>query len=186
MSKFSEFTYLPFWWIRAVLGRHKPLQSVIFISDRCNLSCKHCSVYNHELPNDKTFAQIEEELRYCYSLGSRFVDFEGGEPTLWRDGDRLAPFQGHVLGNVHRERSLTNPGPGSQDDQFIFVQARRHLIQSLEARPKPGNGIVVLGVLGDLTDRLFNQFLDVMEAIAAPLAGDVHDLAFGVARVGLY
>ena len=88
MSKFSEFTYLPFWWIRAVLGRHKPLQSVIFISDRCNLSCKHCSVYNHELPNDKTFAQIEEELRYCYSLGSRFVDFEGGEPFLWRDGDR--------------------------------------------------------------------------------------------------
>ena len=89
MSKFSEFTYLPFWWIRAVLGRHKPLQSVIFISDRCNLSCKHCSVYNHELPNDKTFAQIEEELRYCYSLGSRFVDFEGGEPMPSGEVHRL-------------------------------------------------------------------------------------------------
>ncbi len=90
MSKFSEFTYLPFWWIRAVLGRHKPLQSVIFISDRCNLSCKHCSVYNHELPNDKTFAQIEEELRYCYSLGSRFVDFEGGEPFCGETGTEMS------------------------------------------------------------------------------------------------
>ena len=88
MSKFSEFLYLPFWWLRAVLGRRKPLQSVIFISDRCNLSCKHCSVYNHEYPNDKSFAYIEEELRYCYSLGSRVIDFEGGEPFLWRDGDK--------------------------------------------------------------------------------------------------
>jgi len=24
---------------------------------------------------------------YSYRLGSRFVDFEGGEPTLWRDGE---------------------------------------------------------------------------------------------------
>ncbi len=88
MSKFSEIAYLPFWWLRAVCGCKKPLQSVVFISDRCNLSCKHCSVYNHEKPNDKTFARIEEELRYCYSLGSRFVDFEGGEPFIWRDGDK--------------------------------------------------------------------------------------------------
>ena len=88
MSKFSQFLYLPFWWLRAAFGRKKPLQSVIFISDRCNLSCKHCSVYNHEFPNDKSFAEIEDELRYCYSLGSRFIDFEGGEPFLWRDGDK--------------------------------------------------------------------------------------------------
>lgn len=88
MNKLGQLAYLPWWWIRAVLGRRKPLQSVIFISDRCNLSCRHCSVYNHEAPVDKTFSQIEEELRYCYSLGSRFVDFEGGEPFLWNDAGR--------------------------------------------------------------------------------------------------
>ena len=33
-------------------------------------------------------AQIREELEYCYSLGSRFVDFEGGEPFLWKEGDK--------------------------------------------------------------------------------------------------
>ena len=64
------------------------MQSVVFISDRCNLSCKHCSVYNHANPISKTYEQIREELAYCLSLGSRFVDFEGGEPFLWRDGDK--------------------------------------------------------------------------------------------------
>lgn len=84
-----QLFYLPWWWFRAaIFGRRKPLQSVIFISDRCNLSCRHCSVYNHEAPVDKTYGQIREELEYCRSLGSRFVDFEGGEPFLWRDGDK--------------------------------------------------------------------------------------------------
>lgn len=85
MKKLKEFTYLALWWMRAVFfGRRKPLQSVIFISDRCNLSCKHCSVYNHKNPISKTYDQIREELAYCYAQGSRFVDFEGGEPFLWR------------------------------------------------------------------------------------------------------
>ncbi len=84
--KFSQISYLGWWWFRAkFFGRKKPLQSVIFISDKCNLSCKHCSVYNHSNPLTKSYEQIEQELRYCYSLGSRFVDFEGGEPFLWSD-----------------------------------------------------------------------------------------------------
>ncbi len=88
MNPVGQFIYLGWWWVRALFGRRKPLQSVIFISDRCNLSCRHCSVYNHSNPLSKTYAQIRAELEYCYSLGSRFVDFEGGEPFLWRDGER--------------------------------------------------------------------------------------------------
>jgi MoaA/NifB/PqqE/SkfB family radical SAM enzyme len=45
-------------------------------------------VYELRHPHVKTFEQIGEELEYSYRLGSRFVDFEGGEPTLWRDGDK--------------------------------------------------------------------------------------------------
>ncbi|MGN1226088.1 MAG: radical SAM protein [Candidatus Cryptobacteroides sp.] len=87
--KLTQLLYLPLWWFRAkFLGRKQPLQSVIFISDRCNLSCKHCSVYNHKSPLTKTYEQVKEELEYCYSLGSRFVDFEGGEPFLWEDQGR--------------------------------------------------------------------------------------------------
>ena len=86
--RFSQLASLGWWWVRArFFGRKAPPQSVIFISDRCNLSCRHCTVYNHKDPVTKTYAQIREELEYCLSLGSRFVDFEGGEPMLWRDGD---------------------------------------------------------------------------------------------------
>ena len=35
----------------------------------------------------KSYEQIRQELQYCYDLGARFVDFEGGEPTLWREGE---------------------------------------------------------------------------------------------------
>lgn len=87
--KFSQLLYLPWWFFQnKFLGLKKPLQSVIFISDKCNLSCKHCSVYNHENPHVKSYGQIREELEYCHSLGSRFVDFEGGEPFLWEDGGK--------------------------------------------------------------------------------------------------
>lgn len=80
--------YLAKWFFGArFFGRKKPLQTVIFITDRCNLACRHCTVYNHTNPKDKPFGQIREELEYSYDKGSRFVDFEGGEPMLWRDGD---------------------------------------------------------------------------------------------------
>ena len=64
-----------------------PLQTVLFISDQCNLRCKHCCVYAQKSITKKSYEQIKEELQYAYGLGSRFVDFEGGEPTLWRDGE---------------------------------------------------------------------------------------------------
>jgi MoaA/NifB/PqqE/SkfB family radical SAM enzyme len=64
------------------------LQTVLFISDKCNLTCKHCTVYQLKNPHIKTYEQVKEELEYSYRLGSRFVDFEGGEPTLWRDGEK--------------------------------------------------------------------------------------------------
>ena len=89
MPRFTQFFYLPYWFIGArFFGKKKPLQSVIFISDKCNLSCKHCSVYNHTEPKVKTFAHLVEEMKYCYSLGSRFIDFEGGEPFIWEDEGR--------------------------------------------------------------------------------------------------
>lgn len=81
--------HLPLWFLKTkLLGQKKPLQTVLFINDLCNLQCKHCNIYNIKNPITKTFEQIREELQYCYDQGSRFVDFEGGEPTLWKEGDR--------------------------------------------------------------------------------------------------
>jgi MoaA/NifB/PqqE/SkfB family radical SAM enzyme len=84
----NSLFYLPLWFVRAkFFGVRRPLQTVLFISDRCNLACKHCTIYEQTNPRTKTFARIAAELEYSYDRGSRFVDFEGGEPTLWRDGD---------------------------------------------------------------------------------------------------
>ncbi|MDR3268034.1 MAG: radical SAM protein [Tannerella sp.] len=81
--------YLPLWFFKArFFGVKNPLQTVLFISDKCNLTCKHCTVYQLQNPHVKTCEQVREELIYSYRSGSRFVDFEGGEPTLWRDGEK--------------------------------------------------------------------------------------------------
>lgn len=85
----KSFLYLPYWFVKAkFFGSKRPLQTVLFISDKCNLMCKHCTVYQMKNPNIKSYTQIKEELLYSYRKGSRFVDFEGGEPTLWKDEDR--------------------------------------------------------------------------------------------------
>ena len=84
----KSLIYLPFWFFKArFLGIKKPLQTVLFINDQCNLKCKHCCVYKSENPTIKSYEQVKEELECSYKLGSRFVDFEGGEPTLWKDGE---------------------------------------------------------------------------------------------------
>lgn len=81
-KKFFRLFYFAKWYLECkFFGRKKPLQSVVFISDKCNLACKHCCIESKNI--SKTFEQIKEELEYCYNLGSRFVDFEGGEPFLW-------------------------------------------------------------------------------------------------------
>ena len=87
--KINQLAYLPYWYIKNVIFReHAPLQTVLFVTDYCNLRCKHCFEMGHACTQHKSFAQIKEELAYSYKLGSRIVDLEGGEPTLWKEGDK--------------------------------------------------------------------------------------------------
>ncbi|MGL4208805.1 MAG: radical SAM protein [Candidatus Adiutrix sp.] len=82
-----KLPYLALWFFKArFLKAKNPLQTVLFISDKCNLTCRHCNIYSKSNPIIKTYETIKEELEYAYGLGSRFVDFEGGEPLLWADG----------------------------------------------------------------------------------------------------
>ncbi|MDR1647447.1 MAG: radical SAM protein [Zoogloeaceae bacterium] len=84
----KPFLYLPLWFFKTrFLGKRIPLQSVVFISDKCNLKCRHCTIYAQREAIVKPLETVRQDLEYCYRQGSRFVDFEGGEPTLWRDGE---------------------------------------------------------------------------------------------------
>ena len=83
-----QFLYLPLWYFSVrFLGKKKPLQTVIFISNVCNYNCKHCCI-DKSKPEVMSYDEAKKQLEHSYSQGSRFVDFEGGEPTLWRDGER--------------------------------------------------------------------------------------------------
>lgn len=85
----KKFIYLIWWYFQVrFLRKQKPLQTVLFINNECNLRCKHCCIDKDTVKIVKSYEQIREELIYSYRLGSRFVDFEGGEPTLWRDGEK--------------------------------------------------------------------------------------------------
>lgn len=84
----SKMLYLAGWFLKAkLLGWRRPLQSVIYITDHCNLKCKHCTLPSVACPHTKSYRQVREELEYCYMLGARFVHFGGGEPTEWKDGE---------------------------------------------------------------------------------------------------
>ena len=85
----KQFLYLVWWFFQVkFLRKQKPLQSVIFVNNKCNLNCRHCWV-DKESAFNRSFEDIKSDLEYSYSRGSRFVDFEGGEPTLWHDESGL-------------------------------------------------------------------------------------------------
>ena len=126
-SFLRQIAYLASWQLRSWFGRRAPLQSVIFILDQCNLRCRHCSVYALTNPRIKTLAQIRAELEYCYGLGARFVDFEGGELYLWKDkqGDRIYTIDdvvdlAHEVGfwNVTITTNAQLPFDGSHADHI--------------------------------------------------------------------
>ena len=86
--KISQLFYLPVWYLKNVIFRkHGPLQTVLFVTDFCNLKCKHCFEMGHQCKVMKPMEQIREELIYAHSLGSRFLDLEGGEPTIYKYTD---------------------------------------------------------------------------------------------------
>lgn len=81
------------------LSRHRPLLASFKLTYRCNLRCQQCPFIELEAP-EPTFEQAAATLDRLYERGSRLVIFEGGEPLLWRDGDRRA----HDLVNYARQK----------------------------------------------------------------------------------
>ena len=87
MNKLSQLSYLAWWFFRArFLGRRKPLQSVVFITSGCDSTCRHCSVCTTPSAYFKSFQEIQQDLDYCYSQGSRMLDVEGVEMLHWKSG----------------------------------------------------------------------------------------------------
>ncbi len=69
------------------LSRRRPLLASFKLTYRCNLRCQQCPFIELDAP-EPTFDQAAAILDRLYERGSRLVIFEGGEPMLWRDGER--------------------------------------------------------------------------------------------------
>ena len=57
-----------------------------YVTYRCNSKCSYCNVWRDELFKNKKELSLEDAklmLKQCYDIGIRYVDFTGGEPTLY-------------------------------------------------------------------------------------------------------
>ncbi len=83
--RIKDFLYFAGFGIKTVLFKKKdPILGTIILTDKCNLSCKHCSV-NNVTAVVYPYKQIMEEMRALYDMGIRILFFCGGETFLWTD-----------------------------------------------------------------------------------------------------
>ena len=118
--KISTFLYFAKFGIRTVLFRKKdPILGTIIVTDRCNLSCRHCSV-NNITGVIHPYRQIKGEMEQLYAMGVRILFFCGGETFLWRDDKKClrdlvmeAKEMGFLIVNVVTNGTLTETGRGT-------------------------------------------------------------------------
>lgn len=83
--KVSSFIHFAAFGIKTILFRQKlPILGTIIVTDKCNLSCKHCSV-NNITAVVHPYVQIKREMQQLYDMGIRILFFCGGETFLWKD-----------------------------------------------------------------------------------------------------
>ena len=88
MSSLKSNLYLMRYGLETVICKKKnPIIGCIILTDKCNLSCKHCSVKNITgviYP----YKSIKNEMKMLYEKGIRILMFYGGEPFLWYDNGK--------------------------------------------------------------------------------------------------
>jgi len=88
----GQLGYYARWFFKSKVGMKRPLVNTMIINFNCNLRCKHCSISGNadKLPNpfQIDFENAIREMKEYYNKGARILFFEGGEPTLWKDGDK--------------------------------------------------------------------------------------------------
>lgn len=86
--KFSSLIKFSAFGVNTILfQRKKPILGTIILTDRCNLSCKHCSVNNIN-GMIYPYKQIKIEMKHLYEQGIRILFFCGGETFLWEDSEK--------------------------------------------------------------------------------------------------
>lgn len=75
------------WTHHRVTGARRPLLAGLKLTHRCNLHCRTCPFWRRPRP-DLAYDAVRAALDELYRAGCRLLILEGGEPFLWRDGER--------------------------------------------------------------------------------------------------
>lgn len=83
--KLSSFIHFATFGVKTILFRKREaILGTIIVTDKCNLSCKHCSV-NNITAIVHPYEQVKDEMKQLYDMGVRILFFCGGETFLWQD-----------------------------------------------------------------------------------------------------
>ena len=69
-----------------IFKKRAPLICGLTVTNKCNLSCRHCRVSSRGTMH-ATFRETISAIDSFYHEGGRTLYIQGGEPFLWRDGD---------------------------------------------------------------------------------------------------
>jgi len=71
-----------------LLRRKRPFLASHKLTYRCNLGCDACPFKELQQSPHPSFDTLADTMRTLRKRGNLIVVLEGGEPTLWRDGER--------------------------------------------------------------------------------------------------
>jgi MoaA/NifB/PqqE/SkfB family radical SAM enzyme/TusA-related sulfurtransferase len=66
-------------------GKTAPISCHISVTQKCNLSCWHCSNWHREPTPDLSLEVLEDTIHRLQDMGNCLIGFTGGEPTLRDD-----------------------------------------------------------------------------------------------------
>jgi len=88
-----------------ILLKAKVLESSVYLTRRCNLKCQYCKIVKTELSGELSIDRWREAMDIFESLGIRFVNIAGGEPTILKDLPRLIS---HIVKKTSMAHSLVS------------------------------------------------------------------------------
>ena len=120
MNLIAQLCYLGWWFFRSrFLGRRKPLQSVIFVTNGCDSTCRHCfKCAEQEEPHFMRYEDFQKHISRCFKEGSRILDVEGVNLLQWKDGDKT-PADLFLTAKKEGFYSTSTMVPASQYQEFL-------------------------------------------------------------------
>lgn len=84
---FWVFYFFKYFIKSRFLNLKEPILGGFKITHRCNLKCYHCPFWERD-EGELGYNQVIDMLNKMHNIGVRILIFEGGEPFIWKEGDK--------------------------------------------------------------------------------------------------